>query len=277
MKKSTLFFKHSSNSRLDERLISLRMKFGWEGYGLYWAIIERLRECPECKCVKDYNMIAFDLQAETSMIKSIVEDFRLFVLTENSFYSDCLLDDVRAQEALSASRSAAGKKGMEKRYADRKAVTLIQQSNNTVITELQQSNSNKTSKVNYPFTAITDLWNSKCGSVMPEVKKLTEARKAKIKARLKEFGTQDLWMPTVEAIFDKVMASSFLRGETGWKATFDWVFENQKNWIKVLEGNYDDNDKNKRDDRGVQNAKKVAGGDDKSFTTEISRDYSKRF
>ena len=38
--------------------------------------------------------------------------------------------------------------------------------------------------------------------------------------------------------------SKFLKGESkrGWKASFDWVFENDKNWVKVWEGNYD-NDK----------------------------------
>ena len=25
----------------------------------------------------------------------------------------------------------------------------------------------------------------------------------------------------------------------GWVANFDWVFENEKNWVKVSEGNYD--------------------------------------
>ena len=36
-------------------------------------------------------------------------------------------------------------------------------------------------------------------------------------------------------------ASDFLKGynKYGWKATFDWVFKNSENWIKILEGNYD--------------------------------------
>ena len=37
-------------------------------------------------------------------------------------------------------------------------------------------------------------------------------------------------------------ASSFLKGNNNrkWKATFDWVFENSNNWVKVYEGQYDD-------------------------------------
>ena len=47
-------------------------------------------------------------------------------------------------------------------------------------------------------------------------------------------------MPTIEAIFETIAESDFLRGKnnTGWSATFDWIFENPKNWVKVLEGNY---------------------------------------
>ena len=40
--------------------------------------------------------------------------------------------------------------------------------------------------------------------------------------------------------FRKISESDFCNGATGkWTATFDWFFENEKNWLKVLEGNYD--------------------------------------
>ena len=45
----------------------------------------------------------------------------------------------------------------------------------------------------------------------------------------------------LESIFEKMEDSKFLRGDNsrGWKATFDWLFSNEKNWVKVAEGNYD--------------------------------------
>jgi len=36
MKKEAYYFSHDSNARQDEKIIKLRMKLGWEGYGLYW-------------------------------------------------------------------------------------------------------------------------------------------------------------------------------------------------------------------------------------------------
>ena len=49
-------------------------------------------------------------------------------------------------------------------------------------------------------------------------------------------------MPLLKLVFEKAQASSFLKGDNkrGWKASFDWFFENDKNWVKVYEGNYDD-------------------------------------
>ena len=49
-------------------------------------------------------------------------------------------------------------------------------------------------------------------------------------------------MPIMQTIFKKMQESKFLKGESkrGWKASFDWVFENGKNWVKVWEGNYDE-------------------------------------
>ena len=36
-------------------------------------------------------------------------------------------------------------------------------------------------------------------------------------------------------------SSDFLKGgnKNGWMASFDWVFDNGNNWLKVVEGNYD--------------------------------------
>ena len=89
------------------------------------------------------------------------------------------------------------------------------------------------------------MWNSVCLSC-PKVQKLTEARKAKMKKRFEEFGVKSEELTDfVMRLFQRVQASDFLTGRStgkmGWVANFDWVFENDKNWVKVSEGNYDNN------------------------------------
>ena len=101
-------------------------------------------------------------------------------------------------------------------------------------------------KVKYPYQDICDLWNSICLS-LPKVQKLTEARKGKMKSRFEEFGakTSDGLKEFSECLFRRVQASDFLtgrsQGKRTWAASFDWLFENPSNWVKVTEGNYDNN------------------------------------
>lgn len=92
----------------------------------------------------------------------------------------------------------------------------------------------------YPYKEVVRLWNEIC-SPLPKVKSLNDSRRKKIKCRLVEFSkNSEQWLPKTQELFERVMASDFLRGDkSDWQATFDWVFENSKNWVKVMEGNYD--------------------------------------
>ena len=42
MKKDAFYFSHDYNAQDDAKILNLRSEYGWEGYGLYWAIIERM-------------------------------------------------------------------------------------------------------------------------------------------------------------------------------------------------------------------------------------------
>ena len=97
------YFSHDSNARNDDKIIALRMKYGWEGYGIYWAIIEKLRDASGYMCVKDYNIIAFDLRTDAAKIKSIIEEFGLFVFTENGkyLYSESLMRRMEQKDGKS--------------------------------------------------------------------------------------------------------------------------------------------------------------------------------
>lgn len=71
------YFSHDSNARNSDKIIPLRMKMGAEGYGIYFMLLERLREEPDYTSIKDYNMLAFDLRVDTAKLKAVVESFGL--------------------------------------------------------------------------------------------------------------------------------------------------------------------------------------------------------
>lgn len=82
------------------------------------------------------------------------------------------------------------------------------------------------------------LYHDRCPS-LPKVLKLSDKRKMKIRVRFEEMKFN---YETLQKVFDKAEASSFMQGDNkrGWRADFDWIFSNNTNWLKILEGKYDD-------------------------------------
>ena len=121
MAKKTFFFSHDANARNDEKILAVRMKHGMEGYGIYFAIIEKLLESTDYILLKDYNMIAFELRTSAEKAKSVIEDFGLFEFTEcgKLFYSKSLIDRMDALEEKRDKRREAGKKGAESRWRNK--------------------------------------------------------------------------------------------------------------------------------------------------------------
>ena len=71
---------------------------------------------------------------------------------------------------------------------------------------------------------------------LSKVEVISETRKNKIKARLKNISLSE-W----KKVFEKMEASDFCCGinNKNWKASFDWILTNDNNYVKVLEGRYD--------------------------------------
>lgn len=94
---------------------------------------------------------------------------------------------------------------------------------------------NKENDVDCEF--IVKLYNERCPH-LPRVLKLNEKRKTKIKLRFAEMENS---YETLQLVFDKAEASNFLRGnnDRGWKGDFGWIIENSDNWVKIIEGKYD--------------------------------------
>ena len=128
--KTTNYFSHDSSARNDEKVIRLRMRHNAAGYGVYFMILERLREEADYMSVKDYNMIAFDLRVDAALVKSVVEDFGLFAFTDDGkcFYSESFSRRMGMKDAVKKKRSEAGKKGGEKRWTnnDGNAANMVQ-------------------------------------------------------------------------------------------------------------------------------------------------------
>jgi len=91
------------------------------------------------------------------------------------------------------------------------------------------------------------FFNDNCGS-MAKVQILSDKRKKGISALIKKFSKQDF-----QKVIEKSKESNFLQGQNdrGWKADFDWIL-NQTNFIKILEGNFDNDKKQKENGKQQQ-------------------------
>ena len=135
------YFPHDSNARNDERLVNVRMKHGPAGYGVYFMLVERLREDPEYMSAVDYNLIAFDLRIDASLAKSIIRDFGLFAFTVDSergecFYSESLRQRMARKDEITAKRKAASAIGVSVRQENREKIKTAETSNQ-MVTETQ--------------------------------------------------------------------------------------------------------------------------------------------
>lgn len=121
----------------------------------------------------------------------------------------------------------------------------------------KEKESKEEKSIVYPCEDIMRLWNNICGGILPKVKALNDNRRKKIKCRLSECGakTADEMIAWAQDLFKQVAESSFLCGQNNnqWTATFDWLFENANNWVKVSEGNYRNDRGSNKGFTGVQN------------------------
>jgi hypothetical protein len=99
--KEAYYFSHDSNAQHDPKMIKLIYNLGWEGYGLYWGIVERLRNEKDYCMPTDYECIAMAMRTECERIQSIIEDFNLFVIEDDYFYSKSLLERMKLREIKS--------------------------------------------------------------------------------------------------------------------------------------------------------------------------------
>lgn len=143
------YFSHDSNARNSDKLMKVRMKLGAEGYGIFFMLIERLREEEGYKSTIDYDTLAFDLRVDAGKVKQVVENYDLFKFTEDGkyFYSDSFNERMEMMDAKRKKRAEAGKKGAEKRWenrqndsnADGKAIAMPKQNDSNAIAMPKQS------------------------------------------------------------------------------------------------------------------------------------------
>ena len=92
MKKDAYYFPHFSNARNDSKIIKLRRVLGIEGYGIYFMILEILREQTNFQFpISGIEDLSYEWHISKEKIISVIKDFDLFVINEFDFFSEKLI------------------------------------------------------------------------------------------------------------------------------------------------------------------------------------------
>lgn len=233
----------------------LEERYGNDGYAFWFKLLELLCDSDghfiDCRNPSNWEFLLAKTHVETDKAEDIIAtlvnlgkiDAQLW--DKRVIWTQSLLDNLssvyeRRKESLPKKPQLTQAETVVKpgKCEQKPSDEVVSDNNNPH--SIGEDSIGKDSRIIYPYQDIADKWNSICGAFLPKVQKLSESRKQKIKARLHDFGRQEAWMPTVEALFEAIASSDFLCGknDNGWTATFDWLFESPKNWVKVMEGNY---------------------------------------
>ncbi len=259
-KNSAEYFSHDADMRNDVKVKALRRRFGHTGYAVWNYLLEVLTDAEDFEIAytplnRELYAADFDIGVEKlDNILSYMESIGLVQRRDGVLYSAAHKARLQAVVDRREARAAAGRLGGIRSGEARRSKIEAKSKQNEAMLEANRSKTNQ-SKVKeksmgvatpaapaVPYEDIVALWNSICTS-FPKVVKLSDARRSKIKSRYNEFeGTPSDRLQAIDALFRSVQASSFLRGDNrnGWQASFDWLFSNGQNWIKVMEGNYED-------------------------------------
>lgn len=113
--KDAYYFSHDSNARFDTKIIKLRAKYGLEGYGFYFCLLEIMRDSSNyCFDLTDTNTLSFQMQINQDKVEEILKYCREIELFETDgilLYSESFLSRMEQMDELRAKRREAGRKG----------------------------------------------------------------------------------------------------------------------------------------------------------------------
>lgn len=93
MSKDAYYFSHDSNAKDDPKCVLLIEQLGLEGYGIYWVLIEILRDQPNYRYpIALIPSIARRYNTTTEKVKAVITGYSLFAVENDEFFYSESLD-----------------------------------------------------------------------------------------------------------------------------------------------------------------------------------------
>lgn len=157
MAKEAYYFSHDFGARNDPKLQKVLMKLGQEGKGVYWDLVEMLFEEGGKLLISECDSYAFALRTKDDCIKSLLNDFGLFIKDDTNFWSESVLRRISERDTKSEkARLSANSRWNNANALKSDANALRQLSDSNAIKESKRNNNS--TKFISPSKEVVDLF-----------------------------------------------------------------------------------------------------------------------
>ena len=224
--KNTFYFPHDYDASTDRKIVKLRTKFGWKGYGVYWAIIEALAREDGYMDRGGIGVAIGDVT--TDPIIDYCLEIDLLGKNEEELFSHRLLEHIKIRQKF----IKAGKRGAKKRWGN----TQVEDSppiDHAISPPNSRKGKERKEKKNntIPFNNSLEKYIETFKEYFGSNHRPTTGRGKKLKSRLQIYKLKQI----LEAL-KNLSASDFHTGKNdrGWKADPDFLIRNDEQVDKWL-------------------------------------------
>ena len=239
MSKEAYYFSHDANARHGPKILAMRSEYGISGYGVYWIVVEMLREQENYKLpLKKYiwNAIAMQVQCKDyanddakCFVESCINDYELFESDGEFFWSNSLLKRMDKKKDVSEKRREAAKARWSK-------TTVINGSDDLDDANAMQNDANVMQTDAIKGKEIKKKGNKKeTKSIYAEYVTMTETEFNKLVEKYGEGNTQKM----IE-VLDNYKGANNKKYASDYRAILNWVVERVCPKPKKEEFNLDD-------------------------------------
>ena len=269
------YFLHDCNAYNDEKISELFLAYGYEGLGLFYSILEKIgsQEKPIKTIVLKHQL---NVGRKLEKCWQFMEKIGLISSQNGETFNERILSYSETYQVKKEKNREKISQWREKQAVEENVTGYVPSCNppKVNISKVKEGNEDKRAKalvvsgetpqvtkkeyleIVNQFTGkekkevvealkafiqkrpeflepYADYWNIAVqGCSIPQVKSLSESRIKKLKTRIQEDAFDFC------EIIKKIRGSTKLKTESNW-FSFDWVFDNQTNYVKIIEGNYD--------------------------------------
>ncbi|CAM3901096.1 Lin1244/Lin1753 domain-containing protein [Arcobacter cloacae] len=153
-KKDAYYFSHDSDAKDDPKCMLLIEELGLEGYGIFWVLVETLRQQKNfIYPLKLLSSLARKYNTTVVKMEVVVRNYDLFVVENDTFFFSCSLN--KRMELMNNKREQAKLAGIKSGEARRNK--KIEQKLNGRSTNVEQLNKSKVNKIKENIEALLSL------------------------------------------------------------------------------------------------------------------------